>query len=152
MVKYSAEEGLHGSQDPFILTSKKPLDLYLMSEANLISSDDEAAKICLGAFKPEDAVLPPIDSRTRLYHNKEKKLKGFFERLYMAIFGGISLVGPMVLMVLYKHPLTPLLTVSISVFVFALAMAIFSTEKPGTVLAAVAAYAAVLVVFVGTSS
>lgn len=58
----------------------------------------------------------------------------------------------MLLMVLYKHLLTSLLTTSIAVFLFALAMAIFSTGSPETLLAAVAAYAAVLVVFVGTSS
>jgi hypothetical protein len=70
----------------------------------------------------------------------------------MAIFGGVALVGPILLMVLYKHRYTPLVTVSVSVFIFAVAMAAFSTEKPEIVLAAVAAYAAVLVVFLGTSS
>ena len=70
----------------------------------------------------------------------------------MAFFGGLSLVGPMLIMVLYKRQYTALITVCISVFLFAVAMAAFSTEKPTTVLGAVAAYAAVLVVFLGTSS
>jgi hypothetical protein len=70
----------------------------------------------------------------------------------MALFGGVALVGPMLIMVLYKHLLTSLLTTSIAVFVFSLFLATFSTGSPETVLGAVAAYAAVLVVFVGTSS
>jgi hypothetical protein len=70
----------------------------------------------------------------------------------MAIFGGAALIGPMLLMVLYKPPLTLQLIESIAVFVFALVVAIFSNAEPETVLAALAAYAAVLVVFVRTSS
>ena len=55
-------------------------------------------------------------------------------------------------MVLYKRGYTALITVYISRFSFAVAMVTFSTEKPTTVLLVVAAYAAVLVVFLGTSS
>jgi hypothetical protein len=70
----------------------------------------------------------------------------------MAAFGGVAVVGPMLLMVLYKHLLTSLLTVSVSVFVFALVMAAFLMGTPETLMGVVAAYAAVLVVFVRTSS
>lgn len=146
IIEYSVKADVYGSQDPFVLTSNRPLDHCLMSEAGLIHPN-RAANPSL-----EDAFFPPTNGGTRLGDKKREKSKAFLERLYMAIFGGVVLVGPMLLMVLYKHPLTSPLTVSIAVFVFALVMAAFSTESPGTVLTAVAAYAAVLVVFVGTSS
>jgi hypothetical protein len=69
----------------------------------------------------------------------------------MAAIGGAFLIGPMLLMVLHKTLLTTLLTSSICVFAFGLLMAMF-LEKPFDVLSATAAYAAVLVVFIGTSS
>jgi len=69
----------------------------------------------------------------------------------MAIFGGVALVVPMLIMVLVQGMMCSLLTVSISTFLFGLAVAIFSTYTPETVMATVAAYAAVLVVSVGTN-
>jgi hypothetical protein len=71
----------------------------------------------------------------------------------MAMFGGIALIGPMILMVMKTDLVTALVTVSLSVFLFGLALAIFFTDvNPEAVLASVAGYAAVLVVFVGTSN
>lgn len=123
-----------------------------MIESHLSPRPPEFSKHLQQAIDEGYAILPPILSATRKNHNKKSSLNAFWKRLYMAMFGGIALVGPMLLMVLYKHLLTSLLTASISVFVFALTVATFSTGSPETVLAAVAAYAAVLVVFVGTSS
>jgi hypothetical protein len=68
------------------------------------------------------------------------------------IYGSLVTLSRVLLMVLYKHWLTSILTVSICVLVFALLMAIFSTGSPEAVLASVAAYAAVLMVFVGTGT
>ena len=87
-----------------------------------------------------------------MHYNKTLSLGAFWKRFYFAMFGGIAPVGPMLLMVFYKHRLTSLLTVSVSVFVFGLGMAKYSTANPEGIMAAVAAYAAVLIVFVGTSS
>lgn len=152
MVEYSTKADGDPSVDPFIITSSKPLDLNLMAEASLTDLTPESAHHIRSAIKEEDVVLPPILDGTRLYHNRRQRKSEFLKRLQMAVFGGIALVGPMLIMVLYKHQLTSLLTVSISVFLFALVVATFSTGTPETVLAAVAAYAAVLVVFVGASS
>ena len=71
------------------------------------------------------------------------------QRIVMAIFGGISLIGPM----LIKSTNPSLITVSVATFVFALALAVGAIDSGGKdVLGATAAYAAVLVVFIGTSS
>jgi hypothetical protein len=78
------------------------------------------------------------------------KLQAFWTRFYMAMFGGIALIGPLILMVMKTDLVTALVTVSLSVF---LALAIFFTDvNPEAVLASVAGCAAVLVVFVGTSN
>lgn len=77
----------------------------------------------------------------------------FTERIVMALFGGVALIGPMLVMTLHPSRNTSLITVSAATFLFALVLALVATDSDGKdVLAATAAYAAVLVVFVGTSS
>lgn len=62
------------------------------------------------------------------------------------------LISPMLLMVLHSDRTTSLATTSVATMLFALALAISGRDLAGKdVLGAVAAYAAVLVVFVGTS-
>lgn len=72
-------------------------------------------------------------------------------RFAMAIAGGLMLIIPMLIMTLVPSRTTSLLTVSIAVLIFSVLVAIASTAKPQEVLGATAAYAAVLVVFIGTS-
>jgi hypothetical protein len=75
------------------------------------------------------------------------------ERLRMALFGGAALIGPTLIMSLSPGRTTSLVTASLATLLFALALAKFATTSTGKdVLGATAAYAAVLVVFVGTSS
>lgn len=69
----------------------------------------------------------------------------------MAFVGGAFLIGPMLLMVLHQGKVTSLVNTSVCVFAFGLVMAAF-LEKPFDVLSATAAYATVLVVFVGMST
>lgn len=78
--------------------------------------------------------------------------QAFTERVVMAMFGGAALIGPMLIMTLHPSRNTSLITVSVATFVFALALAFIARDSAGKdVLGATAAYAAVLVVFVGTS-
>lgn len=70
-----------------------------------------------------------------------EKRKPFTTRLIFALLGGASLIGFI------------LITVSDATFIFALVMALFATDVGGKdVLAATAAYTAVLVVIIGTST
>jgi hypothetical protein len=81
------------------------------------------------------------------------KKQAFNERLLMACFGGIALIGPMLIMVLLPGKKVTLITTSVATFLFALVLAILANDSAGKdVLGATAAYAAVLVVFVGTSA
>ena len=75
------------------------------------------------------------------------------QRIIMALFGGVALIGPMLIMTLHQSRNTSLITASVATFLFALVMAFAARDSAGKdVLAITAAYAAVLVVFVGTST
>ena len=75
------------------------------------------------------------------------------QRIVMALFGGVALIGPMLIMTLHQSRNTSLITASVATFLFALVMAFAARDSAGKdVLAITAAYAAVLVVFVGTST
>lgn len=72
-------------------------------------------------------------------------------RLVLAFAAGASLVVPVVVMSLKKSVPKSLITMSVAVVLFAICLA-FGVKAGNTeTLAATAAYAAVLVVFVGTS-
>jgi VIT1/CCC1 family predicted Fe2+/Mn2+ transporter len=74
----------------------------------------------------------------------------FGGRITMAMFGGVALIVPMVIMTLNPSNETSLITVAAATILVALLLAVYATDSTGKdVLAATAAYAAVLVVFVG---
>jgi len=69
------------------------------------------------------------------------------------MFGGLALIGPMLIMTLHPSRNTSLITVSVATFLFALLLALLARDSTGKdVLGATVAYAAVLVMFVGTST
>lgn len=76
----------------------------------------------------------------------------FTSRLIMALFGGIALIIPTVIMAKNEGINISLIVTSVFVFIFALILAFGATDSTGKdVLGMTAAYTAVLVVFVGTS-
>jgi hypothetical protein len=146
----------------FLADNYQVLDVF--TQAVPISSIAWAAiKVVLdekGSFGPSDVVkamelaignigFRELDQQGRL--SREQK-KAFAERIAMALFGGVSLIVPMLVMTLYPSRNTDLITTSTATFIFAIVLALGATSAAGKdVLAATAAYAAVLVVFVGTS-
>lgn len=81
------------------------------------------------------------------------KITRFVSRMKMAVFGGYALVIPMLIMTLHPTPLTNLLTTTLFVLAVAVVLAAWMTDAEGKdIIAATAAYAAVLVVFVGTTT
>ena len=68
----------------------------------------------------------------------------------MALFGGLVLILPMLIMVLHPRKTKSLITSSIFTMAFALVQAFWADAKTDLVLST-AAYAAVLVVFVGVT-
>lgn len=70
----------------------------------------------------------------------------------MGLLGGVALIAPVLVMTLNPSLVGSLVTTLISTLVFALLVVIFATDSSGKdVLASTAAYAAVMVVFIGTS-
>ena len=88
-----------------------------------------------------------------LGREERSKKTALTERLFMAMFGGVALIAPMLIMTLHPSRNVSLVTTSLATFIFALILAVGATNSAGKdVLAATAAYAAVLVVFVGTNT
>jgi hypothetical protein len=83
---------------------------------------------------------------------RKRKSEAFSRRLFMAAFGGAALIAPMLIMSLHPTKVTNLVTTPAFVVVVAVLLAYVMTEAtPQDIIGATAAYAAVLVVFVGTS-
>ena len=141
MADYRAKAFGDQSWDPFRISNKGKLISEQMS-ANLPESQGKYTNATL------EGELGTFSQRTRLI--KDRSLWAFLRRFAAALFGGITLVGPMLLMVLHKDKATDLSTTSVAVFLFAIIVAYFSDAAPETIVSVVAAYAAVLVVFVGT--
>jgi hypothetical protein len=155
-------------KDPFFLTTKRTSDFKLLKE--LLNLEQERATDTRDSdfywvskleedIKVLDNLPPPKDQgneetvfgSSRIASNSEDRYERGLKRLYMAALGGIFLIGPMLIMVLHKSLLTTLLTTSLCVVIFGLLMVRYG-EAPFDVLSGTAAYAAVLVVFVGASS
>ena len=89
------------------------------------------------------------DTRSKV---KLERHSAFANRLTMALFGGASLIGPLLIMTLHPGLTTSHVTTCAATFLFALVLAIGAEQTSGKdLLGATAAYAAVLVVFIGTS-
>lgn len=78
-------------------------------------------------------------------------MKDFRKRIGVAMVGGIFLIAPMWLIVLHNTLYTSLIATTVCVALFGLLMASV-LEKPIDVMSSTAAYAAVLVVFVGLTT
>lgn len=96
-------------------------------------------------------------SRVQEYaeHKPPQHLSAFVDRfaqLILALIGGGSLIVPMLVMSIHASKTKSLITVSVATFIFSFLLSMALRLQNNDVLAATAAYAAVLVVFVGTST
>ncbi|KAG8164163.1 hypothetical protein KVR01_006081 [Diaporthe batatas] len=145
--------------DPFLITTKTRPGFMMLREHNMIPVPTDPPAWLRRVEKNIDEdqewdrnqCILPGGSRSQRQEFIERK--GLLERLTMGVAGGTALIIPMLIMVLHKDLLTTLLVTSVSTLIFAGLLAIGGKGLKGdTVLAAIAAYAAVLVVFVGASS
>ena len=155
---------------PRLKSFLQPLRNILIILDPLIASNSVfawyAVKYVLARFEPSEPVpsdllqamqgilgnlgFRELDSLGRQRRSEETALT---ERLVMAMFGGVALIAPMLIMTLHPSRNVSLITTSLATFIFALFLAVGATNSAGKdVLAATAAYAAVLVVFVGTNT
>ncbi|KAF1968628.1 hypothetical protein BU23DRAFT_259844 [Bimuria novae-zelandiae CBS 107.79] len=153
---------LGSGADPFLVTTKSRLSRDAI-KSQMGRLHDEAVRknldhMLLAQHIDELWRLPPVErdgvvdifSTSRNAKNRKDAVLSYLQRTLMAVLGGLFLIVPMLIMVLHNSKVTSLVTTSVFVFVFGLVVSFF-LEKPMDVLSVTAAYAAVLVVFVGTS-
>lgn len=85
------------------------------------------------------------------YLIREMKFKATIRRTSFGLLGALFLIVPMLIMTLYPSRNNCLITASVSTLIFVVFVSVLSKANDHEVVAVVAAYAAVLVVFVGTS-
>jgi len=132
-------------RDPFLITAERSVDDYIL--ASLVPRNAALTDILSNELWESEDETTPIGG-TRHETHRETAQKAFAERLLMAIVGALFLVAPMWLMVLHNTMWTSLASTSVFVIVFGVLVA-WHLEDKEKVLASTAAYAAVLVVFVG---
>jgi hypothetical protein len=88
----------------------------------------------------------------REVRRKKEKNEAYSQRLWLGIFGATAIIGPMLLMVLHHDLVTNITTASVATALFVGILTIAARDMMGKeVITVTAAYAAVLVVLVGTS-
>lgn len=136
-------------RDYFLVSGERKVDDYVMREIIGVQPPPAAEQAAIPVVGPWEDVNQPIGG-TRNENVGKSWMKSFRTRLAMAALGGTFLVGPMWLMVLLREQWVYTALVSTTVFVYAFGMFMSAwLEKPMDVLSGTAAYAAVLVVFVG---
>ena len=144
MIKCSATQ-----RDCFLISGERKVDDYVMQKVGVQTDprDADAKNPPIPVLGPWEEDNIPIGG-TRNENVKKSWVRGFRRRLVMAAVGGTFLVAPMWLMVLHNTLYTALVSTTVFVLVFGSLMSAL-LEKPMDVLSGTAAYAAVLVVFVG---
>lgn len=142
-----------GREDPFDVRTERKLDAKILASA--LSSFPKAVRRDdgLGEISFPDPVVNKIEpiGGTRYVKYKQRNKQGFIERLSIALIGGAFVIAPMLLMVLHKTQTTALVSTSVAVVLCGIVAAWWLPE-PVHVISTTAAYAAVMVVFVGTNN
>lgn len=142
------------SRDPFVVTGARTVDEYVLRQ--IMSERPGLLSEC---FESIPSIYPweklaefSTVCVSRNEGEREVRLKQFRRRLLSAALGGAFLIGPMWLTVLLDSwRYTALVVTSVFVSLFGLVMAALLDESKD-IMANTAAYAAVLVVFVGTNN
>ncbi|KAF5711043.1 hypothetical protein FMUND_9193 [Fusarium mundagurra] len=137
-------------EDPFYMSGEKYQDRKLLEAilgGKVNSFQGQPVFPAIGHWqKGPDESRSVRDTRQDNY--KRNWTVGLHQRLAVAAVGGIFLMAPMWLMVLHNTLYTALVSTTVFVTVFGLMAAIYLTSLMD-VMSSTAAYAAVLVVFVG---
>ena len=123
---------------------------FLNNRLFISMKDDPATMIDAGFSKRHHRSVDLKVPQYTGYGGRKQQAKEFFKRLRMAVFGGCSLITPMLIMDLHSTRLTKLVTTSVFVLLVGVIFAWYMKDaREKDIWAVTAAYAAVLVVFVG---
>ncbi|KAI7610661.1 glutamine synthetase/guanido kinase, partial [Hortaea werneckii] len=137
-------------RDPFLMKSSRAFERGILESTGLIPHH----VLPKGELPPpEDHEHPVLANETGgRHHANEVTLKRQrLERFAMASFGGLLIIVPMLIMANVPGKVASLVTSCVAITIFAALVTLVTKLGPHEVLASVAAYAAVLVVFVGLS-
>jgi hypothetical protein len=135
-------------KDPFLMRSSRALERQTMETVGLVPNHVlPAGPLPL----PRDHKCPQLRQTGRNAAIKAAYKRKRLLRFSMAALGGLLLMVPVVVMATVPGLVSSLVTTCIATLVFAFLVAWRTELGPNEVLATTAAYAAVLVVFVGTS-
>lgn len=154
MVEHGSKAGDDISKDLFVASSAKPLTRKLMIDKQVIEVNP--AQTPAQIYGPKQQTYLPGGQRRHVNaeKNEELRMKSWrarLERFWISVLGGVALIAPMLVMALHNDRTTALAITSGSVFLFAIIFAIIIPAPPEVALTAVSAYAAVLIVFVGST-
>ncbi|KAI1753610.1 hypothetical protein F4782DRAFT_82845 [Xylaria castorea] len=136
-------------RDPFYVTGERYVDAYVLhSLLGDAAKDITGEPILVNA--PWETTEEPIGG-TRNEMTAKSESANFKKRIAIAAVAGFFLIGPMWLMVLHNTLYTCLVSTTVSVTVFGIILAC-SLDSPKEVMSGTAAYAAILVVFVGVGN
>lgn len=134
--------------DPFLLKTSRAIDRQILEAVGLVPDH----VLPSGPLPPaEDSENPQLRPHGRNEANKTARGHSRSERLLFASVGGLSLIVPMLIMANVPGKVASLMTTCVALLIFVVVIAFLTKLSPNEVLATTAAYAAVLVVFVGTS-
>ncbi|KAK4231609.1 hypothetical protein QBC38DRAFT_495624 [Podospora fimiseda] len=136
--------------DPFYVSGERYNDRKLLQHLLGIRGEQIKRKVVSKEIWEETSAYSSSAARhnTRPDNYRRSWIRGFWERIGVAIVSGAFLIAPMWLMVLRNTLYTGLISTTGFVTVFGLTTAAF-LRSPTEVMSCTAAYAAVLVVFVG---
>ncbi|KAK3331345.1 hypothetical protein B0H66DRAFT_95742 [Apodospora peruviana] len=142
-------------EDPFKLVNSLLRDVAIMDDVKLFHNDYDGVDVDRRRRQvlADDIADPALLGNSRGWEKERDVGRAFLGRLFFGIVGGVALVAPVVLMVHLNNVWVQLSVTSAAVVLFALGMSFYSGPgaTPLALVGATAAYAAVLVVFVGTS-
>lgn len=137
-------------KDPFLMKSSRALERGVFENLGLIP-DHVLPQGELPPPEDQDQPLLFNESDGRYHANEQITKKQRLERFAMASFGGLLIIVPMLIMANVPGKVASLVTSCVAIIIFAGLITLGTKLGPHEVLASVAAYAAVLVVFVGLS-
>ncbi|KAK0707099.1 hypothetical protein B0T26DRAFT_756488 [Lasiosphaeria miniovina] len=139
--------------DPFYVSGERHSDRKLLQHLIGDRGDHIVKRVVSKGVWEKGAADPDSSARynTRPENYRRSWIKGFWERIGVATLSGAFLITPMWLMVLHNTLYTGLVSTTGFVTLFGLMAAAF-LRNPTEVMSCTAAYAAVLVVFVGLTT
>lgn len=133
-------------EDPFKVKSTYEIDRDILEQAGLIPS-----RMTLHGPLPfcDDSEKPNLLGSSRHAAALQAERRRRLHKLVHALGGGLALIVPMLIMIYVPGQTSSVATACGAILLFALVLALKSDLGPNDSLLATAAYAAVLVVFVG---